>query len=212
MRFFLPSAQSVLQRLCGLSPAQADMLCRSLRAEVSEAATPAGLEELAAQIGLSPDSAQELVQYARFLGRYHLKEEISVGSVAAALAKVAGEYGLQVKDPASAAQVVVKVLAKAKDLVADSKAQVVESGLGNELDDFSTLVELRPVFDVTRERIKAWVLGITAQLSYTTPAGEEQSVFLALSEQDLDCFAEAVATARKKMEKLKAAAAERGLQ
>ena len=182
MRFFLPSSQHVFTRVCNLMPDQAHIVAEHLQLD-----GPGDRKlrlTVASKLKMSEDAVNEILRYVSAVRDYNRLSDIDKDSLSQELEFLCKEFDIKVNNPKRAEQVFyILLLSGMSDI--DKKKERVVRGLGNELNDISSMVDLRPVFDTERESIKSWVIGVTLRFNYYTPTGDEGSLIIELNEKSL---------------------------
>jgi hypothetical protein len=181
MRFFLPNAQNVFQRLVGLKLEQGTALVEILD---DESGNLEKVRKVASTLLLPEDTAEELLQYAKFLRRYHEDDPCDVSNVQKELELISIEYDLKLPNSKDAATFLCKILeGKSPAAQLRSKKKKIQRGIGCSLDEASSLVSVRPVFDKGRKKIETWVIASTIKLEFTTEDDGNDAVVLDLDEE-----------------------------
>lgn len=199
MRFFLPRARHVFERLCSLQPVQAEQLALFLRQRKSGSKPP--FSSLAASLRCSEDGAYELSDYVLAILSV-VDPQINLETIRHELDCAKKDFSLNI-DPAQGTEALRVILPVSNELVRERKRLRIEAGFSNKLENFRSLVELRPVFDLQRTTIETWVIGCVLSLGYETPSEDSKTLVLDLDDEDIAGLTKELETITRKKSELR---------
>ena len=206
MRLFLPAALKELKILATMDKGLSEALQKLVASNTDD-----GSVDLANSLGVSPDTASDLVNYLVFLGEVYKDDLVTMDGILYSLRATCTEYKISITNLDLVASLLFAAATRKQRTPGQKKKDFVERGLTGPLIDARTIVELRPIFDGKRDQIESWVTGITLRIGYEDLQGEETAVVLSLDTRSLQLLSDAIETARRKKELLEKRAKEAGL-